>query len=67
MTYDAASASLLMNPVPEVAGLRTGLLLNASALSLPSDNATSGLLVGLHPAPALLLSLGAPSLVHMQQ
>ena len=45
VTLDAASNALLMNPALEVAGLRAELLLNSSALSLPSNATTAGLLV----------------------
>ena len=45
ITFDAASNTLLMNPVHEAAALRAGLLANATGLSLPSNATTAGLLV----------------------
>lgn len=52
VTFDATSSALLMNPVQEVAALRTGLLANATGLSFLSNATTAGLLVrsSLHDA-----------------
>lgn len=47
ITLDEASRALMMNPVKEVETLRTQLLYNSSALSLPADFSNGGLTVSL--------------------